>query len=336
MPDPIDNADEINDDRARGSSDAGVDRGNLEPVSDSQLSAIQRAIREQYRMPGLQDYVSSRARPQTQGESLDSQDGVGVPTGAHGEGEAAAGLRMILNEVSRGLSDFPLEHVRVERSPAAGAAANHYMLGTEFAIVAIVAMAGLAKRRADLSFAGLGALSSEDEISHSLSSKQESDGKVLYRAPKRSKSPADRSAFKFSMGDETPEWMISLDGSAAAEAGYLYASVLRRPKILITQSDTFVSLAEKHFHDPLLAWLIADLNLKKLREVWKKDKRIVVVSNGETIELPVWEDIVEFYQHKPKIARIDNLITVVLKRTLDRQLLEAELAAILAPEEDDL
>jgi len=125
--------------------------------------------------------------------------------------------------------------------------------------------------------------------------------------------------------------MISLDTSVAKEAGYLFNSVLRRPTVLMTLSDTFVLLGEQHYFDAILAWLIVDLNKTKVTEFWKGETKVVAIANGELIELPVWEDIVEFYQNKPKQARADNLLTVVLKRSLDRELIEAALADVVVP-----
>jgi hypothetical protein len=122
-----------------------------------------------------------------------------------------------------------------------------------------------------------------------------------------------------------------LDTSVAKEAGYLFNSVLKRPTVLMTLSDTFVSLGEQHFFDGLLSWLIVDLNKNRVTEFWKGATKVVAIANGELVELPVWEDIVEFYQNKPKQAKPDNLLTVVLKRNLDRELIEAALADVVVP-----
>ncbi|MBX9667844.1 MAG: hypothetical protein K2X93_09515 [Candidatus Obscuribacterales bacterium] len=220
-----------------------------------------------------------------------------------------------LSEISTGIEHFSRYSSRIQRGFSAGA--NHYMLGAEFAITAIIMMASIARRRADLSGSGMKRVPSSD---------------TTESAQRYQRGSMDReSKFKHGMMQDVPDWLVSLDGSAAAEAGYLFASVLKRPTILMTMQDTFVSLGESHFHDAVLGWLIVDLNSRKVKEVWKGQTRVIAVKNGETIELPVWEDIVEFYQNKPRDARPGNLLTVVLKRSLDRELVDAALASFMLP-----
>jgi len=261
-------------------------KSEVAPASDSKLSAVQREARSLYQ-PGSFESAEHAALSE-------SAEAVSIKAKLQ---DASIGLKMI-NDY-RG--DF-------ERSITGGA---RYVLGAEFAIVAIVALAGVAKRRADLSDASLPAFSGQ--FDHGLEKR------------------GDRLKELTGYNRDVPDWMISLDNSVAKEAGYLFGSVLRRPTVLITLSDTFVSLAEQHFLDATLSWLIADLNKHKLTEMWKGTTKVVAILNGESIELPVWEDVVEFYQNKPKIARADNLLTVVLKRNLDRELLEATLASVIVP-----
>lgn len=300
----------------------------LEGLSDSRLTAIQRVVREHYKIPPDHEKAPTKLfNRSSEGDSASSLSSI-----RHFDSVDA--LHRLLADLSPGINETHLANHRIQRSFSSDS--NRYMLGPELAIVAIVAVAGIAKRRADLSSAGIAAVG-ENDISSTKDmkgKKKESEDlktEFLYRSPLLEKRIKDK--VKPGLTGEIPEWMISLDGSSAAESGYLFGSVLRRHTILMTQSDTFNSLAEAHFHDRVLGWLIVDLNMRKVKEIWKDDKRVIAVSNGETIELPVWEDIVEFYQNKPKNVEPDNLITIVMKRKLDRELIEAALAKVLAPEE---
>jgi hypothetical protein len=299
--------------------------------SDGKLTAVQREARLHYQ-PGTE----SRAKT----GSFDS----GSEHAALRESAEAITVNKLLSDASIGIRHARGFQGNIQRSIAGSG--NRYMLGTEFAIVAIVAIAGIAKRRADLSDAQMKALIGGE----GLANDPEFRGKVIYNSREHSRGALPRAQledglqkrFGFEAGKDkmkhqhgmtkdVPEWLVSLDNSVAKEAGYLFGSVLRRPTVLMTMSDTFVSLAEHHFYDATLSWLIVDLNARKVNEIWKGNTKVVAVRNGETIELPVWEDIVEFYQNKPKLAKPDNLLTVVLKRNLDRELIEAALASIVGP-----
>lgn len=285
------------------------------PVSDSNLTAAQRTVRELYQVP-----ANDSAR--TMRSSFDSSDlnairqGTDAPDGNAADSHAT--VKNLLTNSSLGLQDF--SRYEIDRGFASGGKA-HYMLGAEFAIVAIIAMAGIAKRRTDLSESETWTIDEERKT-------QLENSEVIYQSPRLTAGTLD---YRHGLNQDVPDWLVSLDGSAAKEEGYLFGSVLTRPSVLMTMSDTFVSLAEMHFRDAVLAWLIVDLNSKKVTETWKGNTKLVAICNGEMIELPVWEDIVEFYQSKPKKARADNLLTVVLKRNIDREHIEAELAAFVIP-----
>jgi hypothetical protein len=303
----------------------------IAPVSDSQLTAVQREARELYK-PNVR-------APRTSMESAEHA--------ALRQGDDAATVRNHLIEASVGVQRINQTLAEIQRSFAGGG--NRYVLGAEFAIVAIVAIAGIAKRRADLSDAHIKAITGSGDdsqvevvyqspkLKEKLKSKKlpgdKKDNDGLKNLLERKKNPEDgqKRVLPSGFNKGVPDWMISLDSSVAKESGYLFNSVLRRPTVLMTMSDTFVSLGEQHFFDALLAWLIVDLNKHKVTEMWKGTTKVVAISNGETIELPVWEDIVEFYQNKPKVAKADNLLTVVLKRSLDRELIEAALASVVVP-----
>lgn len=283
--------------------------------SDSSLTAAQRAARDLYRPPTSDGARSIHESAGDLAALLHSHDAEMI--GSH------TAVRNLLSSASLGLQNF--SRYEINRGFTGGGA--HYMLGAEFAVVAIIAMAGIAKRRTDLSYSETRAISGEEETKV-----KPQRGEIIYQS---SKLKDGKIEFTHGLNKDVPDWLISLDSSAAKEEGYLFGSVLMRPTVLMTMSDTFVSLAETHFRDAVLAWLIVSLNQSKVTETWKGAAKVVAVSNGETIELPVWEDIVEFYQSKPKNAKPDNLLTVVLKRNLDREMIEAALASVIVPGSTD-
>lgn len=103
-------------------------------------------------------------------------------------------------------------------------------------------------------------------------------------------------------------------------------TVLHRPTFLVLPEDTLVSIAETFFHDPELAWLIADLNQHNIKEAQMHGKRVVELKSRQLLELPVWEDIEEFWRNRPAEARAENLVTIVEHSQVDRELLDSALS----------
>lgn len=99
--------------------------------------------------------------------------------------------------------------------------------------------------------------------------------------------------------------------------------VAKRPTTFISSGDTLISIAERFFDNPNVAWLIADLNVEQAKESWIDEKRIVEFKNRQPICLPVDQEIAEFLLNRPKHARPENLITIVQKTQIDRELLES-------------
>ena len=101
--------------------------------------------------------------------------------------------------------------------------------------------------------------------------------------------------------------------------------VLSRPTCYITKNKTLVDIAEELFHNGDLAWLIADLNTGHIRDLMIDGKRVVEFTGRQQINLPVWEDIVEFQRNQPANAIARNLVTVVADHWIDRELLDSTL-----------
>lgn len=102
-----------------------------------------------------------------------------------------------------------------------------------------------------------------------------------------------------------------------------------RPTMLISIGDTLTGIAETIYHDRNLGWLIADLNVTRVKDSRIDGKRIVEFKNHQQIVLPVWEDVIYFYETRPPRSSPELLITIVVATAIDRELLESELGTML-------
>jgi hypothetical protein len=105
------------------------------------------------------------------------------------------------------------------------------------------------------------------------------------------------------------------------------AQPLYRPTWLISTGETLISIAKAFFDDADIAWLIADLNIEKLVESYIDGKRVIEVRSRQKLELPVPDDIAEFYASRTRGATADNLITIVDENQLDT---DVQLVSVLS------
>lgn len=106
-------------------------------------------------------------------------------------------------------------------------------------------------------------------------------------------------------------------------------STLRRMSVLIGLDDTFVSISEKHFETKNLAWLIADLNIGKVRETYIDGNRILEIASRTSIDLPSGEDITAFIRNQKSYPAPETLITIVKETQVDQELLNSELSMLV-------
>lgn len=97
-----------------------------------------------------------------------------------------------------------------------------------------------------------------------------------------------------------------------------------RPTWLVRHHEDLVKLAEHLFHEAELGWLIADLNIGQTKESYIDGKRIVELRTRQRIDLPVWQDIVEFHKSRNTV-KPENLITIVTEAEVDKELMNATL-----------
>jgi hypothetical protein len=122
-------------------------------------------------------------------------------------------------------------------------------------------------------------------------------------------------------GSETEESKLEkeADSRAAAHA----SSVAVRPTCTISVGETLVSIAERYLQDGDLAWLIADLNKKRFKERWFEGKRIIEIASRQTVELPFFEEVEQFYRQKTRDMDAENLVTIVHESQLEREALNS-------------
>lgn len=122
---------------------------------------------------------------------------------------------------------------------------------------------------------------------------------------------------------------VGSDEPPASGAPRAPRTVLRRPTTLVSSNDTLVTIAEDFFHDANLAWLIADLNRERIKESWIDGKCVVELRNRQRLDLPVWEDIAEFYSRHDIATAPENIVTIVEECQVTRELVQSTLAPVL-------
>ncbi len=100
---------------------------------------------------------------------------------------------------------------------------------------------------------------------------------------------------------------------------------LTRPTWLVRHNEDLVKLAEHLFHEAELGWLIADLNIGQTKESYMDGKRVVELRARQRIDLPVWQDIVEFHKARESNAKPENLVTIVTEAEIDTELMNTKL-----------
>ena len=130
------------------------------------------------------------------------------------------------------------------------------------------------------------------------------------------------------LDDEQPE--DGLEGTAKSARSQAAPTptapkILTRPTCLMDKNKTLTELAEELYHDESIAWLIADLNAGRIKDTIIDGRRVVELASRQQIELPIWEDIVEFRRNRPANAVTYSLITVVTESWIDRELLNSTL-----------
>lgn len=100
------------------------------------------------------------------------------------------------------------------------------------------------------------------------------------------------------------------------------ASIVRaasRYKYMIQPGDTLTSLALTLWQDEDLAWLIADVN--NLTHTWQVNECKVSLTERQIIDLPLPEEVVEFYRSSKNVLyKNQKLVTVLAQTSIDAEI----------------
>lgn len=132
-------------------------------------------------------------------------------------------------------------------------------------------------------------------------------------------------------GDEEEETLLELAVKRGLMGNIDRSTILTRPKYMIQPGDTLTSIAEEVMHDSMLGWLILHINAGSIKTQWEGDICLTELELRQEIELPVAQDIVEFYRSRPNLRyKNKRLVTTQKQSTFDRELLVNNFRNVIA------
>ncbi|MCC7530229.1 MAG: hypothetical protein IT342_17025 [Candidatus Melainabacteria bacterium] len=218
---------------------------------------------------------------------------------------------------------------------------KRFFTGVEVALAAVIASCGTARIRQNFS-----AVTTDER--QGIANKQESSGQQNEDRESSEQQPDEqesneqqkRSSVQQASKQESKQEARKhrdsedkdfCDDDVPGSLRYLQTHKYSRRTIMIGPGDTFVSIAESRLvnRDGNLGWLIADINLPRIKETYIDGKRIVEVRSRQTIELPAFEDITAFSKHRKEEQKAENLVTIVVETQIDRELLNQHLGVFV-------
>lgn len=223
-------------------------------------------------------------------------------------------------------ADWRSEKVPLPTLTFKGRVEDRYITGVEIALAAIVAAAGAKRVRLDEIVAqnadGKFAMPRVQKIEAFLPNAQnaQSDMSAHRRVLKSS---LVENGEEEGNGTSVPDQMSSAPPPPQPR-------LFGRRTVLIGPGDTLVTIAEGLADsNAKVAWLIADINLSRIKESYVDGKRIVEIRSREQIELPTEAEIYDFLQLRSKDCKAEDLITVVIETQIDRELLDEQLGVLV-------
>jgi|688.fasta_scaffold116586_2 hypothetical protein len=217
---------------------------------------------------------------------------------------------------------------------------KRYVLGSEIALAVIIAAAGAARfqvrseksgPRSELIAGGGSSTGIKGTLTDIECASTGTERTREHSAENNSKDPSSKN---LENADPKNKENSDEDDKFKSNQKQRSSGAAVRPKIIVASTDTLVSIAEAFFYDINVAWLIADINQKVIKESWVDGKRIVELKTRQQIELPLRSDIEQFYRSRADNARVENLVTIVDQAAVDSELLSSSLGKLLAPEQD--
>ncbi len=117
--------------------------------------------------------------------------------------------------------------------------------------------------------------------------------------------------------------------SMTSSSGYWPNHEQKRATIIIGISDCLNKIAQTLYQDPNLGWLIADLNKHRMSERIDGKLRVVSIAALQILDMPLQEEIIHFQKTRTNDICAENLVTIVLQNTIDKNKLEETLAPVV-------
>ena len=117
--------------------------------------------------------------------------------------------------------------------------------------------------------------------------------------------------------------------SMSSSSGYWPNHEQKRQTIIIGLNDCLNKIANTLYHDPNIGWLIADLNKHRISERTDGNLRVVSITALQILDMPNEEEVSKFKNTRSSECCAENLITIVLQNTIDKNKLEETLAPVV-------
>ncbi|MDR3612056.1 MAG: hypothetical protein P4L53_00720 [Candidatus Obscuribacterales bacterium] len=231
---------------------------------------------------------------------------------------------------------------------------RRYILGAEIALAAVIASAGIARVRHDRvipqDLGNQNTLTTNPALESNQSAHR--DGPEVLEVARKYRPAAKAKSLGRRIDDDIESFAVSSDllrEIKANEKQFLQdvqkffkqilgnnnahytikTEPLFRPTILVEIDDTLQKIAERYFNDINVAWLIADLNRGNVQEAYIDLRRIISMQSRQTLILPVWTDIVDFYQNDFAHIEIERLVTIIETAQVDIELYSKTFANVI-------
>lgn len=117
--------------------------------------------------------------------------------------------------------------------------------------------------------------------------------------------------------------------SMTSSSGYWPNHEQKRQTIIVGLNDCLNKIANTLFQDPNLGWLIADLNKHRMNERIDGKLRVVSIAALQILDMPTQDEILRFKNSRANDHCAENLVTIVLQNTIDKNKLEETLAPVV-------
>ncbi|MBA3857862.1 MAG: hypothetical protein C0507_13235 [Cyanobacteria bacterium PR.3.49] len=143
-------------------------------------------------------------------------------------------------------------------------------------------------------------------------------GKRLRRRRKRDDEVATFDNNEIETTSENTGIQIAENQRFLREAATLVRAASRY-KYMLQPGDTLSTLARTLWQDENLAWLIADVN--QIDRTWQASECTVILAERQIIDLPLPDEVVDFYRtSKNALHKSQKLITVLTQTSIDEEL----------------